>query len=144
MGATDRQAARQAGKKYYRTGKRCRNGHDALRKVENGRCVICERSYQRDYIGRPAIIAAKRAKAKLRDYQINAAQLDAMMKAQGSRCAVCQCEFGFERHNAPNVDHNHETGVIRGLLCSPCNLGIGNARESVNILRSMIFYLQQK
>ena len=40
-----------------------------------------------------------------------------------------------------NIDHNHNTGKVRGLLCSRCNFVLGNVGEDVNILNNMILYL---
>ena len=41
------------------------------------------------------------------------------------------------------VDHDKETGQVRGLLCDACNLGIGKLRHSVELLESGIRYLRQ-
>ncbi len=40
------------------------------------------------------------------------------------------------------IDHDHETGILRGLLCTPCDLVIGNAKDDPDILRSAIAYLE--
>lgn len=47
---------------------------------------------------------------------------------QGGRCAICQVATGATKRLA--VDHNHKTGVVRGLLCGPCNQFIGRLRDS--------------
>ena len=62
-----------------------------------------------------------------------------MAKEQGGMCAIC--------HKLPNraldVDHNHETGKVRQLLCSNCNTLIGLADENVETLQAVIDYLTQ-
>jgi hypothetical protein len=40
------------------------------------------------------------------------------------------------------VDHNHTTGAVRGLLCSPCNLALGLVKDNTTILSNLIKYLQ--
>lgn len=40
------------------------------------------------------------------------------------------------------VDHDHETGKVRGLLCKSCNLAIGKFKESVEIVRRALAYLE--
>lgn len=62
-----------------------------------------------------------------------------MLTAQGGRCALCGRESGSR---ALAVDHDHATGRIRGLLCSPCNTGIGGLRDDPEMLRRAIAYLE--
>ncbi len=61
-----------------------------------------------------------------------------MLAAQDGGCAICG---GEPTSKALHVDHNHETGVVRGLLCDNCNRGIGHLKESPEILRAAIAYL---
>lgn len=61
-----------------------------------------------------------------RAYNITLEEYDRMLKAQGGKCAICSCELkGRNCH----VDHNHETGEVRGLLCHSCNVGLGMFRD---------------
>lgn len=69
-----------------------------------------------------------------------------MLAAQAGVCAVCKgpekkfdTKSGVLRSLA--VDHCHETGKVRGLLCSRCNMMIGQIEESDNLLRSMMAYI---
>lgn len=62
---------------------------------------------------------------------------------------LCQCCGGKETHSGPNgvgrslsFDHCHKTGRFRGWLCAGCNLSIGHARDSVEVLEKMIIYLK--
>jgi len=57
----------------------------------------------------------------------------------GDHCAICGGQPTNGRRLA--IDHCHETDEIRGLLCNKCNLLIGHARDSVDILRAAIDYL---
>lgn len=51
-------------------------------------------------------------------YGLTADDVRAMLEAQGHACAICRKPFGDKREH---VDHDHETGRVRGLLCGPCN-----------------------
>ena len=60
--------------------------------------------------------------------------------AQDNRCAICGAhQLELDRRMA--VDHDHETGQIRGLLCNHCNLGIGFLKDSTDLLEKAQKYL---
>ena len=67
-----------------------------------------------------------------------------MFDDQGGKCAICGCGISLEagdiRYRA-HIDHEHDTGIIRKLLCRDCNLLIGNAHEDVDRLKAAIAYL---
>lgn len=58
---------------------------------------------------------------------------------QEGKCKACKCS----KHNLV-VDHCHVTGRIRGLLCSSCNKALGFAQDSVDILKSLVEYLEDE
>jgi hypothetical protein len=58
-------------------------------------------------------------------YGVTQRQYDEMFAAQGGRCAICR-----EAFEVLSVDHDHVTGEVRGLLCPPCNIAIGNLADS--------------
>ena len=62
---------------------------------------------------------------------------------QGGLCAICG---NPERVNGRSlcVDHNHQTGEVRGLLCLDCNTGIGHFKDNKKYLASAIDYLESK
>lgn len=82
-----------------------------------------------------------------RDYGISSAQFEAMLLVQNGLCAVCGVPDGSERSNNNgskrlSVDHDHKTGVVRGLLCSSCNKGIGLLMDNSDLLRLAATYLE--
>jgi hypothetical protein len=63
-----------------------------------------------------------------------------LLESQNNSCAICaSSETGWDRPF--HVDHHHGTGVIRGLLCNTCNLGLGSLRDDSALLRIAISYL---
>lgn len=73
-------------------------------------------------------------------YGITQADYDAMVVAQGGRCKICK---GTPRGKPfLLVDHDHDTGAIRGLLCQPCNVGIGHLGDDPQRLRAAAEYLR--
>ena len=58
------------------------------------------------------------------EYRLTPEVFDAMVAAQGGRCAI----FG-RIPGTLAVDHDHRSGLVRGLLCGPCNIGLGHLRD---------------
>ena len=59
-------------------------------------------------------------------------------KKQNDKCAICDKMF----IRTPCLDHNHETGQLRGALCSPCNRAIGALGDTVEGLQKAVDYLK--
>jgi hypothetical protein len=63
----------------------------------------------------------------LKRYGITPEQYWALYEAQGGACYICQRATGKTKRLS--VDHDHETGYVRGLLCGPCNKILGHFRD---------------
>jgi hypothetical protein len=80
-----------------------------------------------------------------REYGITRREYDELLKAQNGVCAICKKPETRKSHgkNDPlSVDHNHDTGVVRGLLCGNCNRMIGLAFDDPETLRLAAEYLE--
>lgn len=64
-----------------------------------------------------------------------------LYEKQRHRCAVCLCPLGIDRKT--HVDHCRKTGRVRGLLCFNCNGALGQVKDSIAVLESLIFYLEK-
>lgn len=64
----------------------------------------------------------------------------AILKYQEGKCAICRMPEKFKSRLA--VDHSHETGKIRGLLCRDCNTSLGKLHDSAELLRRAADYLE--
>lgn len=64
-----------------------------------------------------------------------------MLEAQGGRCAICATTEPGSRIKRFHVDHCHNSGEVRGLLCENCNRGIGLLKHDVDILAKAQLYL---
>lgn len=81
-----------------------------------------------------------------RYYGLSPEEFGAMMAAQGGVCAICEkpeTAVFNGRVKEMHVDHNHETGVIRDLLCYRCNSMLGSAKETPETLRAAADYLER-
>lgn len=73
-------------------------------------------------------------------YGISLLAYKTLLEQQNQCCGIC----GFSRFvlcETLHIDHDHKTGAVRGLLCSECNHGIGNFKDSPIFLTSAIAYL---
>ena len=78
-----------------------------------------------------------------RKYDFTLEQYDFCIQIQGNRCAMCDSpEPGMGRKRF-SVDHDHQTGKVRGLLCGRCNLLLGHSKDDVTLLQKGIDYLNQ-
>jgi hypothetical protein len=71
-----------------------------------------------------------------------------LLEKQEGACAICGVHVLYAatwrgRRQRLVVDHCHETGTVRGLLCPDCNIGLGNFYDSVPRLKAAVAYLQQ-
>jgi hypothetical protein len=58
-------------------------------------------------------------------------------------CEVCSSDEPLKGRTRLHVDHNHATGVVRGLLCHRCNISLGNVGDSKQRLQDLIDYLER-
>ena len=77
-------------------------------------------------------------------YNITIEKYDSLLAEQLSKCAICNSSLvdGSDKYNErPVVDHNHSTGEVRQLLCSKCNLALGNMNDSSEYAYKLYQYL---
>lgn len=108
-------------------------------------CLDCRREYENASFHkhkhkRPHCYEADKDRKLKKAYGIGYAEYKSMLAAQDGRCAICGTRDTGNR-KAFHVDHCHDTGVVRGLLCGNCNSGIGNLRDNVELLQRAIEYL---
>jgi len=78
-------------------------------------------------------------------YVLTVAEFETMRDVRDDKCDICKADAAHPNRNGKVlcVDHCHTTGEVRGLLCDPCNTAIGNMRDSPDILRNAIAYLEK-
>jgi hypothetical protein len=87
-------------------------------------------------------VIPNRASDLKRKYGITIEQFTELLWQQGGRCACCTVLLvGTQRRLA--VDHCHRTGMVRGILCHPCNLGLGQFSDQPNLLAAAKSYLDR-
>lgn len=74
-------------------------------------------------------------------YNLTIQEYEKLLKSQNHRCAICESKIGNSKTSRLFVDHCHTTNIIRGLLCSNCNHGLGQFKDSPKLLKRAISYL---
>lgn len=116
-------------------------------RVPMAKCKKCHARVAQDWQRRNRARAAEidsrykkrvRHRRRLRMYGLTDVEFQAMEAAQQGQCLICQRFIGDKLH----IDHDHATGQVRGLLCGPCNVGLGALGDDpVRLLRA-IEYLE--
>jgi len=139
-------------------------------KTKKCRCVVCveykaqstkrhakkqaeySRQWRRDNPEKSRALAkewAKRNPRKLRlmrakQYGLSEEGLIALENKAANKCMICYQEAsGFGNGKVLHIDHCHNSGKIRGLLCGSCNTGLGHFKDDINMLENAIKYLKE-
>lgn len=104
-----------------------------------GWCLECTRDFSATYqkIWRTPEYA--RAQKLASAYNMTSEDFTYKVLEQGGKCAICE--------EVPQkilyVDHNHDTGTVRGLLCQKCNSGLGFFKDDIDLVKKALSYLTQ-
>ena len=82
--------------------------------------------------------------AKLKNrYGISAEEWEDLFDSQGRACALCFVPEGPDDIRAQwHTDHSHDTGKVRGILCSTCNRGLGQFKDDPELMRRAALYVE--
>lgn len=98
--------------------------------------------YKRDY-NNNRYCSDKNKDNKLRKtYGISLEDYNNMLSEQDGCCAICRRHHSMFRRKL-SVDHDHKTGLIRGLLCKDCNTSLGQFNDDVDTLLTAVSYLNK-
>lgn len=105
---------------------KCRNKHTRLLIQTKRRQTKAQQEYERN-------------NKLINKYGITSNDWDRLYDEQLGRCAICLIPLAETK---PHVDHDHITGVVRGLLCKFCNPGLGYFQDSIDNLERAVSYLK--
>lgn len=108
----------------------------------SSKCKPCKRAYQREKYERDQE-AKKEAdrRYRLRQKGLEPEDYERLLESQDGTCAIC--DEPPKQIDRLCVDHNHDTGEVRGLLCRTCNQGIGLLGDAPEGVRSALQYLEE-
>lgn len=145
-------------KEYYEKNKngRIRKYNEDYKKLNKEKLLERKREYReknREKIRIAARDYSKRSKLKIKEYglkkyNITFKDYENMLTNQNNVCKICnnpEKALNFKSNEVKSlaVDHCHNTGKVRGLLCGNCNLILGSVNDSIELLETMIQYLKE-
>jgi hypothetical protein len=108
----------------------CNPEHRYIREATAERKRLREAQRRYDCKTDPAHKRRRLSTTLMSKYGISVDEFDQMMLVQGGLCAICKTELvQSDKSRKPCVDHCHKTNGVRGLLCHPCNTGLGYFRD---------------
>jgi hypothetical protein len=124
---------------YMKTdaGKKCKK--EISRKYEQNNKLVCserKRNYTKKHPDET------KSYFLTKNYGITLGKYNLMLFTQNGLCAICRNLSKDKRKKYLCVDHDHQTGKNRGLLCSKCNIGVGQFNDSAENLRRAAEYLE--
>ena len=102
---------------------------NSLKRGHDSWCKTCKSVYRKEYFQKNKDKEVKRGRVKAwKTYNIDISyeKYEEMYLSCAGKCQICS-----KQSETLDVDHNHTTGNIRGLLCGSCNRGIGLLKESI-------------
>jgi len=107
------------------------------RTKRNYYCKPCQATVTREWRRRNKTLhAAALRREALARFGLTREVYDELCQAQGGKCAIC----GIVPDHELAVDHDHDSGLIRGLLCKRCNVGLGYFKDNATVLRRAANY----
>jgi superfamily II helicase len=126
--------------------------HSSAKYKRNSVCVKCDskrvvewqrnnkdrfRANQKKFANKESTKRYRKDWQLKKNFNISIEEYERLVKKQKGKCGICKKEDSL------HVDHNHISGAVRGLLCSPCNLALGLFKDDKTILKNAIKYLNK-
>lgn len=135
-----RRTLRDQGEKFYE-GRPCHKpNHGSLRYTANAGCVACNKEWRRTH--KESEQYRRRRYHRKAAYGIAPDDYDRMLAEQDYRCLICGIFHEDAVHGTLCVDHDHDSGAVRGLLCHKCNSALGQLQDSSELLFKAAEYLK--
>jgi hypothetical protein len=109
-------------------------------------CKKCVGEYCKVYQAQPENRAKARSNKRKSLYGISDTEYLALLEDQDFSCAACGVEFVVDGDGYPidkfvHLDHCHDTGTIRGILCNGCNLALGHLKDDPVRVMALLEYI---
>jgi len=133
------------GRKIKKICLNCNSEFEALMiRVRTGGGIFCSKKCYQEHRSKNTNEEKRRLSniysQKKNKYGLSKEEYDNMFVSQSNRCAICDNPFD---ENKACVDHSHDSGLVRGLLCTNCNRGLGAFKDDITLIKNAIKYLSK-
>lgn len=127
-------------KEIYKKYKKSPKGVERTKRYDKSpKGVDTKKRYEKSHKG----VKNRRRGALSSKYKITEQRYFEILEKQIGLCAICRSDSpGRKGSKNFTVDHDHTTMVVRGLLCHPCNVMLGLAKDNIEVLEMAIKYLK--
>ena len=129
---------RPRGREYH-----CKTCQNKLTKEYNKKHPEKVKIWNKNRDKSPKTIATNKDRLFRFNFGITLKEYYKILDSQNSVCAICKKKEMTTKKKMLGIDHNHNTGKIRGLLCSKCNSLLGFSNDNINILNNAKKYLKR-
>jgi hypothetical protein len=117
-----------------------------VKKTRRSYCKSCAPTYWKNrWLKNKETIARQNRNSRLKTtFGITPEDYEKLSQKQNNQCLICKKDYGNNKNKYLSIDHNHDTGEIRGLLCQKCNSAIGLLNEDIELVKRTLLYLERK
>ena len=116
---------------------------DSNKLRSNCKKCVTKSNLTRYHNGGKELQAARARKALLKKYEITEEFYEEERKAQDYRCKICGKHESNQKHGKLYIEHCHDTGLYRGLLCNSCNTGLGAFQDNIDTMLKAAEYVKE-
>lgn len=127
--------------KEYRSRPRAKQASFEYRKSDKFKASV--KKYRQSKRGRE-VIRAHNVRRHLKDkYGLSLEERDVLLREQQFKCASCGNDLHADKPRGTHIDHCHQSGIVRGILCADCNVSLGRMRENPERIRKLAEYAER-
>ena len=141
---TEEQKARK--REYYLSHHEQQIASSRLWRANNPDKILLQQQRSKEKYNNPVEKRRRRNLHLIKTYGISLDDYSLILERQGGVCAICKRGYKGTRNGIEighHVDHDHATGKVRGVLCTRCNVALGQFGDSTEYLNNAIKYLER-
>jgi len=134
-----------ARKREYRLAYEAANRErlSAQRKVAYQRRKVAIKGYNKERQAQPDYQLSSYLRRVCRVYGISKEEALLFHERTKQACELCSKPWDQSERRRFNIDHNHQTNTVRGVLCDNCNYAVGHLKDNLGLARQLVSYLEK-